>query len=156
MRYLTSIGALVPLFLLAAVESKVIRYMPFGDSITDYGCWRAWIGQNFKQSGYSVDFVGSIRSNTTCNNLDWDRDHEGHPGYQAINIVSQNQLPGWLKQNPADVMTMHLGTNDILLGNHKTGDIITAFGKLVDQMRDSNPAMRIIVRPPIPEQTETS
>ena len=52
----------------------------------------------------------------------------------------------WLKLNLADIVTMHLGTNDIFLTNHKTPEIITALGKLADQMRVSNPAMRIIVR----------
>jgi lysophospholipase L1-like esterase len=123
--------------------------MPFGDSITDYGCWRAWIWERFQQDGYDVDFVGTRKAQAICNNLNYDRDHEGHPGYQAINIVAQKQLVDWLKQNPADIMTMHLGTNDIYLGNHKTAEIIAALSTLVDQMRASNPIMRIIVRPTV-------
>ncbi|KAK3385461.1 SGNH hydrolase-type esterase domain-containing protein [Podospora didyma] len=127
-----------------------LRYMPFGDSITDYGCWRAWIGERFIKDGYDVDFVGSRKSRTTCNNLDWDRDHEGHPGYQAADIVSKNQLVDWLKQNPADIVTMHLGTNDIYQVSRKTPDTIKALSTLVDQMRASNPAMRIIMAQIIP------
>jgi len=64
----------------------------------------------------------------------------------AVDIVAKNQLTDWLKRNPADIVTMHLGTNDIYRGSLKTPEIITALGKLVDQMRASNPAIRIIVR----------
>jgi hypothetical protein len=125
-------------------QSK-IRYMPFGDSITDYGCWRPWIGEKFKQDGYNVDFVGSRKAGETCNNLDYDRDHEGHPGFQAYNMARERQLVDWLKQNPADVITMHLGTVDIVLANRKPAEITAAYSTLVDQMRASNPAVKIIV-----------
>jgi GDSL-like Lipase/Acylhydrolase family len=113
---LVLVGIIATVILPVSAQSPTLRYMPFGDSITDHGCWRAWIWQKFQQDGYAVDFVGSVKSRTVCNNLDYDKDHEGHPGYRAINIVSQNQLVGWLKQNPADIVTMHLGTNDIFLG----------------------------------------
>jgi lysophospholipase L1-like esterase len=61
-----------------------------------------------------------------------------------VDIANNNNLPGWLQRNPTDIITMHLGTNDITYGK-TTAQIITAFGKLVDQMRASNPKMRIIV-----------
>lgn len=130
----------------ALIQGATLRWMPLGDSITDYGCWRAWVWQRFQQGGYDVDLVGGERSGENCDGLDFDRDHEGHPGYQAAQIASRNQLVGWLNSNPADIVTMHLGTNDIFLGNRALPEIFAAFDKLVDQMRDSNPAMRIIVR----------
>ena len=68
-----------------------------------------------------------------------------HPGFLAVDIAAKNQLVDWLKKNPADIVTMHLGTNDIFRGNRKPQEILTALGKLVDQMRASNPVMRIIV-----------
>ena len=145
MMWLTWLGIIATLVSSAFAQKLPLKYMPFGDSITRYGCWRAYIWQKFQQDGYAVDFVGGNKSSTNCNGLDYDRHHEGHPGFQAINIARDNQLPDWLKQNPADIITMHLGTNDILLGNHKTLDIVAAFGKLIDQMRTSNPVMRIIV-----------
>jgi len=63
----------------------------------------------------------------------------------ATDIAAKNQLVDWLKKNSADVITMHLGTNDIFRGNRNTAEILAALGKLVDQMRASNSAMRIIV-----------
>ena len=130
----------------AFTQTAKLRYMPLGDSITDYGCWRPWLAQKLQEAGHPVpDFVGSRKAEANCNNLNYDRDHEGHPGHQAADIVSKKQLVDWLKQNPADIVTMHLGTCDIVLANRKTPDVITALGTLVDQMRTSNPKMRIIV-----------
>ncbi|KAK3985052.1 putative endoglucanase X [Cladorrhinum sp. PSN332] len=124
--------------------------MPLGDSITDYGCWRAWIWERFQKEGYDIDLVGGERAGENCNSLSFDRDHEGHPGFQAYDIATKNQLIGWLKKNPADIVTMHLGTNDIIRVARKASDILAAQGKLIDQMRESNPEMRIIVAQIIP------
>ena len=136
----------VAFLLLALAQGATVRWMPLGDSITDYGCWRAWIWQRFQEEGYNVDIVGGQKAGEDCNGLAFDRDHEGHPGYQATEIVVQNYLVDWLKKSPADMVTMHLGTVDILRGMLGGAQVLAALDKLVDQMRDSNPAMRIIVR----------
>ncbi|KAK4182873.1 putative endoglucanase X [Podospora australis] len=126
--------------------------MPLGDSITDYGCWRAWIWERFQNDGHSnVDLVGGELAGENCRNLDFDRDHEGHPGFPLIDIAAKNQLVGWLSQNNADVVTVHLGTVDIVRGTPKVADLIAALGKLVDQMRASNAVMRIIIAQIIPQ-----
>ncbi len=122
-----------------------LRWMPLGDSITDYGCWRAWIWERSQKDGYDMDLVGGEKAGENCNGLDFDRDHEGHPGFQAVDIASKSQLVDWLNKSPADIITMHLGTVDTLRGGHKPDVVLAAFSKLVDQMRESNPAMRIIV-----------
>lgn len=72
----------------------------------------------------------------------------GHSGFLAINIANSKQLVGWLQRNPADVITMHLGTNDIVQQNKPVDQIIAAFSTLVQVMRDSNPKMKIVVRLP--------
>jgi lysophospholipase L1-like esterase len=134
--------------LLNAVSAQTIRYMPFGDSITEFGCWRAQVWQMLQQAGYTnVDFVGSMSSSTACSGLNYDRNHEGHAGFQAVNIANQNQLVGWLQRFPTDVITMHLGTNDVN-GGRSTDQIIAAFDTMVTQMRAHNPRMRIIVSCP--------
>jgi lysophospholipase L1-like esterase len=137
--------------LIAAVsaQNKTLRYMPFGDSITEIVCWRGLLWTQLQQAGYkNINFVGSGTNQNPqgCSTANYDRDNEGHSGYLAINIANQNQLTGWLQKNPADIITMHLGTNDIT-GNHNTNDIMTAFDKLLTTMRSSNPQMRVIVRP---------
>ncbi len=87
-------------------------------------------------------FVGSLPA-TWCG-FDYDGDNEGHSGFQATGIVAQALLPGWLQSARPDVVMMHLGTNDILTAK-ATADIIDAYGTMVDWMRESNAAMRILV-----------
>jgi lysophospholipase L1-like esterase len=123
-----------------------IRYMPFGDSITEIVCWRSKLWQRLQSTEWaSVNFVGSGKTENNCRDTKYDRDNEGHSGFLAIDIANKGQLDGWLRTNPADVITMHLGTNDIVQQNKAVGDIIVAFDKLVASMRTANPKMKIIV-----------
>ena len=134
---------------LAAAQGDVkLRYMPFGDSITEIICWRALLWERLQTTEWaSVDWVGSGKTENSCKDTKYDRDNEGHSGFLAIDIANKKQLDGWLKTNPADVITMHLGTNDIVQQSKATADIIKAFTTLVATMRTSNPKMKIIVRP---------
>jgi hypothetical protein len=132
----------------AQSTNTTIRYMPFGDSITEIICWRAKLWHRLQSTPFaSVNFVGSGRTENNCKDSTYDRDNEGHSGFLAVDIANKGQLDGWLRTNPADVVTMHLGTNDIVQQNKATGDIIAAFTKLVASMRNSNSRMKIIVRP---------
>jgi lysophospholipase L1-like esterase len=130
----------------ARSANATIRYMPFGDSITEIICWRAKLWEKLQGTEWSnVNWVGSGKTENSCRDTKYDRDNEGHSGFLAIDIANKNQLDGWLKTNPADVVTMHLGTNDIVQQNKATGDIIAAFTKLVGAMRASNARMKIVV-----------
>jgi lysophospholipase L1-like esterase len=132
----------------AQSANATVRYMPFGDSITEIICWRAKLWEKLQGTEWaSVNFVGSGKTENNCKDTKYDRDNEGHSGFLAIDIANKNQLDGWLKTNPADVITMHLGTNDIVQQNKATADVIAAFTKLVATMRTSNPRMKIVVRP---------
>jgi lysophospholipase L1-like esterase len=107
----------VALFLSTVWAQKAkIRYMPFGDSITEIVCWRGLLYNQLQAAGYTnVDFVGSgtNQNPSSCPTTTYDRDNEGHSGFLAVDIADKKQLVGWLQKNPADVITMHLGTNDI-------------------------------------------
>jgi lysophospholipase L1-like esterase len=130
----------------AAQTATGLKYMPFGDSITEIICWRAKLWDKLQTTEWStVDFVGSGKTENNCRNTKYDRDNEGHSGFLAINIASQKQLVGWLQKNPADVISMHLGTNDIVQQSKNVNDIIAAFTTLVGQMRDHNPKIKIVV-----------
>lgn len=130
----------------AAAQNATLRYMPFGDSITEIICWRALLWEKLQATEFaSVDWVGSGKTENNCGDTKYDRDNEGHSGFLAINIANSKQLVGWLQTNPADVITMHLGTNDIVQQNKPVDQIIAAFTTLVGVMRDSNPNMKIIV-----------
>lgn len=129
-----------------AQTTPQLRYMPFGDSITEIICWRSKLWNKLQTTEWAtVDFVGSGRGENNCRDTKYDRDNEGHSGFLAINIANQRQLVGWLQRNPADVITMHLGTNDIVQQNKNVPDIIAAFTTLVQQMRDHNPRIKIVV-----------
>jgi lysophospholipase L1-like esterase len=128
-------------------QNATLRYMPFGDSITEIVCWRSKLWNKLQTTEWAtVNFVGSGKTENNCKDTKYDRDNEGHSGFLAINIANQNQLDGWLKTNPADVITMHLGTNDIVQQSKAVTDIIAAFTKLVATMRTHNPKMKIVVR----------
>jgi len=189
---LFSLAALVGVAV--AADDVKLRYMPFGDSITEIICWRAKLWEKLQGTEWAtVDWVGSGKTDNNCRDTKvctssvssirseeerggglprerhssedrcfqngnpstepwltrgvakYDKDNEGHSGFLAINIANNKQLVGWLKKNPADVITMHLGTNDIVQQNKPTADIIAAFTTLVGVMRDSNPRMKIVV-----------
>jgi len=134
-----------------AAQNATLRFMPFGDSITEIVCWRAKLWDKLQTTEWaSVDFVGSGKTENNCRNTKYDRDNEGHSGFLAINIANQKQLVGWLQKNPADVISMHLGTNDIVQQSKSVTDIIAAFTTLVGQMRASNPKIKIVVAQIIP------
>ncbi|KAF2708753.1 carbohydrate esterase family 3 protein [Pleomassaria siparia CBS 279.74] len=136
---------------LAQNTTTRLRYMPFGDSITEIICWRSKLWDKLQATEWAtVDFVGSGKIDNICNDVEYDRDNEGHSGFLATDIAKKKQLDGWLEANPADVISMHLGTNDIVQQNKPTADIIDAFTTLVASMRTSNPRMKIVVAQIIP------
>jgi lysophospholipase L1-like esterase len=126
-----------------------VKIMPLGDSITGGpGCWRALLWDHLQKTGFTnIDFVGTLPGGG-CS-VPFDGDNEGHGGIAATGMADQNQLPPWLAATTPDIVLMHLGTND-LWGNIPTASILTAYGKLVDQMRASNPNMKILVAQIIP------
>jgi mannan endo-1,4-beta-mannosidase len=125
------------------------RIMTLGDSITGSpGCWRALLWRHLRDTGYTnVDFVGTLRA-PGCG-FAYDGENEGHGGYLATNIARDNQLPGWLNATRPNVVLMHLGTNDVW-SNIPAQTILNAYGKLLSQMRASNPAMKLVVAKIIP------
>ncbi|HRX84482.1 MAG TPA: GDSL-type esterase/lipase family protein, partial [Phycisphaerae bacterium] len=110
--------------LLAALPpavQAVERIMPLGDSIT-YG-WSSTNTDGYRRqlyldlvaAGYSVDFVGSLADGPG----DFDRDHEGHSGWRADQI--RDNITTWLTNTPADIVLLHIGTNDISGGESAAG-----------------------------------
>lgn len=130
------------------------RIMALGDSITGSpGCWRALLDNRLKATGYTaIDFVGTLPPQG-CG-VPYDGENEGHGGALVTNVAAQNQLPGWLAATDPDIVLMHFGTNDVW-SNRSTSQILAAYGTLVDQMRASNPAMRVLVAQIIPMNPST-
>ncbi|KAH8656192.1 carbohydrate esterase family 3 protein [Tricladium varicosporioides] len=137
--------------LLTSAVAEGLKVMPLGDSITEFGCWRAYLWDKLAKEGVTnnITFVGSMTDTKTCSGVTtWDRHHEGHAGYLAINIAKTN-LPGWIKTTQPDIVFFHLGTNDVN-GNKATADIIASFGSIVDQLRALKPKVKVIVSQIIP------
>jgi len=112
------------------------------------GCWRALLWNQLQQAGQTdIDFVGTLPSQG-CG-IAHDGDNEGHGGILATNTAAQNQLPPWLSATRPDIVIMHLGTNDVW-SNRTPTQILSAFSTLVEQMRASNPKMKIFVAKIIP------
>lgn len=126
-----------------------VRIMPLGDSITGSpGCWRALLWNRLQTTGFTnIDFVGTLPPQG-CG-VAHDGDNEGHGGALATAVADQNQLPGWLSATRPDVVIMHFGTNDVWSAR-STETVLAAYSKLVDQMRASNPSMRVVVAQLIP------
>jgi lysophospholipase L1-like esterase len=134
----------------AAQAATPVKVMTLGDSITAApGCWRAIMWNRLQDAGYTnVDMVGT-QSGDGCG-IPYDSNHEGHSGFTAVGIADQNQLPPWLAATTPDIVLMHLGTNDVWNGTITTATILTAYSKLVDQMRASKPTMKILVAQILP------
>jgi lysophospholipase L1-like esterase len=121
----------------SAAAATPVRIMPLGDSITGSpGCWRSLLWNQLQDAGYSdIDFVGTLNAQS-C-------------GFQATATADQNLLPGWLAATTPDIVVMHFGTNDVW-SSIAPDTILAAYTKLVDQMRASNPAMKVLVAQLIP------
>lgn len=127
----TTIFMLALMIAVSATAFGEIRIMPLGNSITkgtagsdlDIGYRRA-LFLALTDAGYSVDFVG-----TQFHGLvdDFDRDHEGHGGWEADEI--RDNIYGWLVLNPAEYILLHIGTNDV---SHDHVDVSE-----VDQLLDN-------------------
>ncbi|PMD40419.1 carbohydrate esterase family 3 protein [Hyaloscypha variabilis F] len=126
------------------VISSIVRINALGDSITGSpGCWRALLWQKLQAAGVTnTDFTGTLPAQG-CG-FTYDGENDGHGGYLATGIVSNNQLPGWLAVSKPDIVMMFLGTNDVW-SSISTTKILAAYTTLVGQMRAQNPKMQILV-----------
>lgn len=126
-------------------NSDKIRVMPLGDSITDgfwlTGGYRTTLCDMLEENGYSdmVDMVGPNWGGD-C----YDPQHAGYSGYSIDNIDQSDSISGartgissfadWLMQeNPADVIMLQIGTNDIL-SYYDLDNICVRLENLVNQL----------------------
>ena len=125
-------GALVntPHFLVKAQPPPQVKIMPLGDSITSgypgVEGYRKDLYGNLTEFGLNVDFVGSQKNGTG-----FDNDNEGHLGYSADQI--RDDVTGWLASNPADIVLLHIGTNDIQSGQN-VSEIVAEVGGILDNI----------------------
>ncbi len=146
---LLALGVTLAPAVAAAPAAAPVRIMPLGDSITGSpGCWRAILWNRLRSAGHSnIDFVGTL-SMQGCPQA-FDGDNEGHGGELVTDVADQNLLPARLSATHPDIVVMHFGTNDVW-SSIAPERILTAYTKLVTQMRASNPSMKILVAQIIP------
>ena len=108
------------------------RIMPLGDAITAGSTdgsnttsgYRQVLRSSLTDLGYAVEFVGS-------QGMAPDR-HEGHLGSQVTSAHISGNIEGWLSANPADVVLLHIGSQDFASGgdvsvsNARIGNILDA------------------------------
>jgi lysophospholipase L1-like esterase len=134
--------------------------MPLGDSITegDIACgnpddeahwvsYRKALWDKLVAAGYKVDFVGSQQFGGAI--LD-DPDNEGHDGWCAngCSPPSGNILTaayGFLVNNPADVVLLHIGTNDIYYGSANASNVSGILDEIYRYGRDYNRTIWVIL-----------
>jgi len=97
------------------------KIMPLGDSITwDWhyydnrsdayrSGYRNYLWYKLQDADYDVDFVGSQNNGGAVKPL-YDGDNEGHTGWTSYQIA--NNIYSWLELNKADIILLHIGTND--------------------------------------------
>ncbi|CAM3216185.1 SGNH/GDSL hydrolase family protein [Stackebrandtia soli] len=131
-------------------DAPDVRIFLLGDSITgSTGCWRARLWHELQDADYTnIDFVGKRSGPDACGD-GFDNDHAGFSGSRATRLAASQRLPEWLDGDPADVVMMHLGSNDIR-HDRDADEILAAYSVLVDQMRQHNPDIVILVAQPIP------
>lgn len=131
-------------------DDGMTHIMPLGDSITgSTGCWRETLWNDLRDAGYTdLDFVGH-HTGPSCDGASFDDDSNGISGAQISELAANGTLFKWLKEDYPDVILMHYGSNDIRRGK-TTDQIIDGMTIAVDQMRQVNPDVIILVAQLIP------
>lgn len=128
--------------------------MPLGDSITEGkngdATYRYFLWHQLADAGHSVDFVGSmngVKDDGVPKYGDFDQDHEGHSGWTANKMARNARI--YAEQAAAQVVLVHLGTNDILKGQSNTSTRAD-ISKVIAELRLANPQMVILLAEIIP------
>jgi lysophospholipase L1-like esterase len=94
-----------------------------------------------RDAGYDVDFVGSLTHPTTddCESygvpVDFDRNHEGHDNKTAAEMSVE--IDAILENHPADVILMHVGTNDLRSAtNGSIPNIVDHVREILDRVNE--------------------
>lgn len=130
--------------------TPILRIMPLGDSITKgtgtcaspdtyLNCigYRHDLWDLLVNNGYAVNFVGTQGGifQYLYNSPYHDNDHEGHGGWTAdqirFNVYGSGE--NWLNTNPADIILLHIGTNDIS-GTQAINSIVTEVSQILDKI----------------------
>lgn len=128
----------------APAQGANLRLMPIGDSITSgyrsstNNGYRGPLYNALLAQGNQIDFVGSIRDGSM-----FDPDHEGHSG-KRIDEVASAFLPDALPAYQPNVVTLHIGTND-MGQNYDVANAPGRLGAMIDQILSAVPGVTVVV-----------
>lgn len=134
---------------LYTVAGDPIKIMPLGDSITtgigsdNYNGYREPLYLKLINEGYDIDFVGSQTDGDFA-----DGDHEGHPGWHAEGGTYGGILQdiyNWLTANPADIVLLHIGTNDITADGQDPNEVSAILDEIDRFSEDTKVILALII-----------
>ena len=129
----------------------ITRLMPLGDSITegtgssDEAGYRSGVYTLLTDFGSRFDLVGSLQYGEGL----FDKDHEGHAGAYANDILAK--LKSYLQQSRPEAVLLHIGTNDVSLGDHY-GTVTNEIAAIVDTILAFNPRTKVYLSTLIPRR----
>ncbi|MGY2131300.1 GDSL-type esterase/lipase family protein [Hymenobacter sp. HD11105] len=132
--------------------------MPVGDSITHGDTildsyrrplWKKLLASIALAEMDSVDFVGGQESNYDGPppNPDFDKQHHGHGGWNTTMLLPE--VRQWSIDHQPDIILLHAGTND-LVDRKSIESTRDNLGKIIDEVRKANPAMKVLLAQLIP------
>jgi hypothetical protein len=160
----------LPLFL----KAQSYKILPLGNSITkgkpeDPG-YRYPLYEQLTDAYIDFTYVGSLSSpsmqgSSPGNCLENPRSipelfHEGHGGWRSDEILNgkpasdPGKLADWLQAYTADVVLMHVGTND-MFQNRSVNHVLDRFREIVQLLRQDNPRVIILMATLIPADPAT-
>ncbi|KAK7960347.1 GDSL-like Lipase/Acylhydrolase [Apiospora saccharicola] len=138
----------------ASAQSGKVKVMLLGDSITQITCWRPKVWTQLASAGLSGERRlrrqhQRSRVQVRHSPSGFDRDHEGHSGWQAYDIA-RNNIAGWVQNTRPDVLQFMLGTNDVNIGKRGVQAILDAYTTILTTTRGANPNVKVIIDKMIP------
>jgi lysophospholipase L1-like esterase len=142
-------------------RDDTIKIMPLGNSITEsiytQATYRYWLYTLLVDSGYPVDFVGSMHGAYMGEPKysGFDQDHEGHWGWTVEQVLEKIEV--WMDSVSPDIILCHLGTNDIYCDQRDTIPLdssivqtVYELDSLIGLIRMHNPSIIIFLAQIIP------
>ncbi len=102
--------------------------------------WRRKLYQDLISDGYTVDFVGTMKTWEGCDQgEEYDRDHNAVGGITAREALDE-KLDSWLKEVSPDRVLMMLGGNDMNAERADPFTTLIRLQKIIEQIRAENPS----------------
>lgn len=141
-----------------AVDARLIRIMPIGDSLTEgqtgWNTYRYFLWNMLQDSGFPVDFVGSREGvlGGGAPDPNFDQDHEGHWSWRTDELLDYG-FEIWSAQYPTDIALIFIGLND-MREERTVGQTLANYARIIELLRLSNPRVAIFLGTIIPSDRD--